>query len=162
MPARFINMIRERHLVEYDDGKFDNWCIYLKRYNSRRYPPHDTEYFSVLQELGDKYGHKRIYDDFVKIYSATSKHIDNETLRLISVLSENYNADAEEIEIWFTVIYAGMIAEENKQYTRLGKRIKRLGMHQTLIDKLSPLIAANFSRGKAWRELDIIMKAKGF
>lgn len=55
-----------------------------------------------------------------------------------------------------------MIAEENKDYAILKKRIKRLGMHQILIEKISPEKASNFSRGRNWRELDKICKEYGF
>ena len=44
----------------------------------------------------------------------------------------------------------GMITEENKRNTRLGKRIKRLGMHQVLIEEIQPAIAVNFSRVMGW------------
>lgn len=35
-----------------------------------------------------------------------------------------------------------MVAEENKLGTKLGKRIKRLGIHQVLYDRYSPAAAA--------------------
>ena len=60
------------------------------------------------------------------------------------------------------VIYAAMVAEENKQFTRLGKRIKRLGVHQLLKEGLSPKEAANWSRGKAWRDLAAECEKRGF
>lgn len=43
-----------------------------------------------------------------------------------------------------------MVAEENKKYSVLGKRIKRLGIYQVLMDEkpLCATQAANFSRGK--------------
>lgn len=63
---------------------------------------------------------------------------------------------------WFNVLYAGMIAEENKENTILKKRIKRLGVHQVLIDNVSPGETAVFSKGKKWKELDEIMRLKGF
>jgi hypothetical protein len=66
------------------------------------------------------------------------------------------------IDIWFTVIYAGMVAEENKKNAKLKKRIKRLGMFQVLIEKKSAEYAANFSKGKKWKELDTIMLSAGF
>ena len=68
----------------------------------------------------------------------------------------------EEADTWFTIIYAGMIAEENKANTILKKRIKRLGMHQLLLENYKAEDAANFSRNKKWKELDAIMKQKGF
>lgn len=56
----------------------------------------------------------------------------------------------------------GMIAEENKENTQLGKQIKRLGVHQVLIEKMGCNEAANFSKGIRWRQIDAICSSKGF
>jgi hypothetical protein len=37
-----------------------------------------------------------------------------------------------------------------------------LGIHQVLIDEISPEEAAVFSKGKKWKELDEIMRLKRF
>jgi len=149
-------------ILTFDYGAFDAWCVYLQNPNQPKYAPTDLQYFRRLQQLGQIHGCKKIYEDFVKFYTITSKKIDHQVLDLISKLSVTYGNDALEIEILFTIIYAGMIAEENKEFAILKKRIKRLGMHQTLIDKESPEFASNFSRGKKWRELDLLCKTKGF
>ena len=165
--TRLIKNIRGRHLVEFDKGLFDDWCVYLTRYGAYRYAPKDTEYFTILQNLGAKHECQQIYNDFLKFYSLTTKEIDTKVLELITQISDNYGTDAEEIDIWFTVIYAGMIAEENKAFSKLGKRIKRLGMYQVLCEKTDPHVAANFSRkpkdytGRWWKYLDSIMVPKG-
>ncbi|WP_316736030.1 DUF7004 family protein [Pedobacter aquatilis] len=148
--------------IEFDNGNFDDWCVYLSKPNERRYAPLDTEYFERLQALGRKYTTQKIYNDFIKFYTLTDKNISEVILRLIDAISDEYVEDEQEINIWFTVIYAGMIAEENKANAILKKRVKRLGMHQVLIQHLSPAYAANFSKGKKWKELDLIMKTNGF
>ena len=148
--------------LSFDSGKFDRWCVYLQQPNQPKRAPTDLQYFMRLWQLGQTHGCKKIYDDFLKFYNLTSKNIEQPVLDLISKISTTYNDDALEIEILFTIIYAGMIAEENKEFTKLKKRIKRLGIHQTLIDKESPEFASNFSKGKKWRELDQLCKAKGF
>lgn len=56
----------------------------------------------------------------------------------------------------------GMIAENRKVNTRLGKRIKRLGVHEILIDNLTVNYAANNTRGIEWEEIDIMCKKRGF
>jgi hypothetical protein len=56
----------------------------------------------------------------------------------------------------------GMIAEERKAGTRLGKRIKRLGVHKFLIEKKTVTEAANFMRGMGWRQIDAMCKERGF
>ena len=55
-----------------------------------------------------------------------------------------------------------MIAEKNKEGTVLKERIKRLGMHQLLMLNYSPEVAANFSKGKKAKDLDIICRGYGF
>jgi hypothetical protein len=66
------------------------------------------------------------------------------------------------VENIFGILYAGMIAEEQKDKKILGKRIKRLGVHQVLVELVDPKIAANYSRGKRWSDLDIECKQRGF
>ncbi len=148
--------------IEFDSGCFDNWCVFVTKTNGERFAPTDNKYFSRLQLLGERYGPRKIYDDFVVIYNRTTKVVESHVFELISVLSKSYSDDALEIEIWFSVLYAGMIAEENKEHAILKKRIKRLGMHQVLIQGDSPETAATFSKGKKWRELDKIMQVLGF
>ena len=55
-----------------------------------------------------------------------------------------------------------MIAERNKRYTVLKERIKRLGMYQILVLDYSSGDAANFSKGKKAKDLDVICKGYGF
>jgi len=55
-----------------------------------------------------------------------------------------------------------MIAEERKANTRLGKRIKRLGIHALLMESVSVANAANFMRGMGWREIDRLCRERGF
>lgn len=160
--SRLVKKVQGKHLVEFDNGIFDQWCVFLTREGMPRYAPKDTEYFSVLKNMGVKYGPAKIYNDFIQYYTHTSKYLDNKLLDLITNLSNDYENDAEEMDIWFTVIYAGMIAEENKINAVLKKRIKRLGMHQVLLENMDPVIAANFSKGKKWKELDTMMKERGF
>lgn len=160
--GRVIKKINNQAIVEYDKGRFDDWCVYLTKGNGSRYAPVDKEYFKALWEFSLVYGTQRIYDDYVRVYDLTDKSINPKVLDLITQIASTYDKDSEEIDIWFTVIYAGMVAEENKAFTILKKRIKRLGMHQVLIEKLDSNYAANFSKGKKWRELDVIMSEKGF
>jgi len=161
MPQK-INNFGDGGFIEFDSGCFDEWCVFVTKPNGKRFAPTDTYYFSKLKILGEKYGHQKIYDDFVVIYNRTTKNIDTQVFGLISSLSKSYNNDSFEMEIWLNVLYAGMIAEENKKNAILKKRIKRLGMFQVLIENISPEKAAVFSKGKKWRELDELMKSKGF
>lgn len=157
-----ISTINNINIIEFDNGSFDTWCVYLKRGDARRYSPKDIEYFTFFQQQGLVYGNKIIYNDFVEIYSKTTNALDTSVLTLIKKISTTYPQNAEEMEIWFTIIYAAMIAEENKANTVLKKRIKRLGMYQILIQNMAPEEAAKFSKGKSASSLDIIMQIAGF
>lgn len=161
MPQK-LNQFSNGGFIEFDNGNFDEWCVYVTKPNGERFAPSDVQYFSRLKKLGLKYGHRKIYDDFVVIFNRTSPKTDPDIFSLISLLSRFYSSDALEMEIWFNVLYAGMIAEENKVNAILKKRMKRLGMHQLLIEGAEPEIAAFFSKGKKWEELDQLMRDRGF
>lgn len=160
--ATLVKRVSNSHLIEFDQGAFDGWCVYLTRAGQMRYAPKDAEYFSALCRLAEQHGAAQVYGDFVAVYTRTGPQVDPGVLELISRLAGRYQADAREMDIWLTVIYAGMVAEENKAHGILKKRIKRLGIHQVLREGMFPEEAATFSRGKNWRELDALMKQKGF
>jgi hypothetical protein len=157
-----LNHFGNGGFIEFDSGCFDGWCVFVTTPGNKRFAPTDVQYFSRLKKLSEKFGPQKIYDDFVVIYNRTTKNVDSKVFELIAVLSRFYETDALEMELWLNVIYAGMIAEENKENAILKKRIKRLGIHQVLIDEISPEEAAVFSKGKKWKELDEIMKLKRF
>lgn len=159
---KLIKVIKNR-VVEYDKGKFDDYCVYIKDKDGGRYAPKDNEYFAYFNSLNVTTKNRDdIYKDYVRIYLLTTSKIEETVLKTITSISDEYGSESEMTDVYFTVIYAGMVAEENKQYAILKKRIKRLGMHQVLKDNISPEIAASFSKGRKWRELDKIMKEKGF
>lgn len=159
---RPIAQISPITVIEFDRGTFDDWCVVVNTKGEKRYAPKDVEYFSRLQELGKVHGAEQIYNDFLKIYDRTTKEIDPKVTELITLLSNAYGKDAFEIKKWFVVLYAGMIAEENKAKAILKKRIKRLGMYQTMMLKMPPAEAAVFSKGKKWQALDRVCKGFGF
>jgi|LZCG01.1.fsa_nt_gb hypothetical protein len=147
--------------ISYAQGKFDRFCVFVTE-SGKRYAPSDKEYFIRFSQLAKDFDAEKIYDDFVRIYDMTSNKIQESVFVQIRKLAKTYVPREKEMMKWFSVLYAGMVAEENKQYTRLGKRIKRLGMYQVLILKRPPLHAANYSRNRKWFELDDIMTQYGF
>lgn len=159
---RLIKNLKNNRKIIFDQGKFDNWCVYVVEGNGDKKAPFDEEYFTDLKLLNNTYGENKVYKDFLRIYSFTDKTINPDVLNIIEEITNTYKEeDRIIIEQWFTVIYAGMIAEENKALSILKKRIKHLGVHQVLIQGLSPYHAAKFSYGKKWRELDVIMRQYG-
>ena len=152
--------------LKFGHGNFDDWCVFLTRktdnINVEDFKPRDWQYFKKLQHYASIYGDDLLYKDFVAIYDATSKNISSDVFDKIKCLSKKYVGNELNISIIFSILYMGMIAEENKKGTHLGKRIKRLGMHQILKENVNYKEAANFSRNKRWQYLDKICKNKGF
>ena len=145
--------------VYFSAGKFDNYCVYVKK-NNTVFAPRDTKYFTFFQSLAQDYGKEKIYADFLIVYVNTTNKIEPNVISLIKKISKTYNEiDREQVELWLTVIYYAMVAEENKENAVLKKRIKALGMYQTLILDMPPEQAAKYSYGKNWKELDKIMKS---
>lgn len=159
---RIIKEFDDGSILEYDKGSFDDWCVYLRRPSGSRRPPRDTDYFEQLKLFADRYGVNRIYGDYVKVYHLTGKQVDEKALHDISAISDTYGEDKLAIDMIFSILYMAMIAEEQKAHTKLGKRIKRLGIHKLLEENCSVKESADFMRGMGWREIDILCKERGF
>ncbi len=160
--GRIIKEFTDGSYLEYDRGKFDDWCVYLSRPGKGRKPPLDTEYFKQMREFAEEYDTEVLYNDFVEVYDLVKKEVYEDDLNAISEIAEAYGGDSVEIDIIFTILYMAMIAEEQKRYTKLGKRIKRLGVHMVLVENKNIYEAANFMRGMGWREIDALCRERGF
>ncbi len=160
--STLITRFVDGSFLEFGKGAFDDWCVYLTRPYHTRVAPNDREYFASFQKLARAHTARKIYDDFVKIYEVTTREITATALRLIETCAKMYKLDAVEIEILFAIVYAGMVAEENKEKTKLGKRVKRLGMYQVLLENMAADEAATFSKGKKWQEIDGECRKRGF
>ena len=158
-----IKKFEDGSFLEYDDGRFDKWGVYYTDSNGNRKAPKDTDYFKDLYNFSKKYGNERIYSDYVRIYNKTNKYIEEETISYIEQIAKGYELlDRMEIEKMFMILYMGMIAEENKERTKLGKRIKRLGVHTLLVENRPIKESATFMTGKRWQLLDKLCKERGF
>lgn len=160
--GQHIKTFSDNSFIEYDQGNFDKWCVYYTSANGVRTPPRDTDYFRELKKLADKYGAERIYKDYVNVYDMTGKQLEPNKLQIISDIASVYGRDALTVDIIFSILYVAMISEEKVVYTRLGKRIKRLGVHLLLLENASVSYAANIMRGKKWYEIDADCKERGF
>lgn len=157
-----IKVFNNGSFLEYDRGSFDDWCVYFSKGDGKRKPPRDMDYFSQLKDLAKKYSSERIYNDYVRVYDLTGKEVEESALLKITEIASSYGNDALDIDIIFSILYMAMIAEERKQYTRLGKRIKRLGIYKLLIEKSNIYEAANFMRGMNRKDIDELCKNRGF
>ena len=158
-----IKTFSDGSYLEYADGSFDQWCVYMVNPARHfRQPPKDIHYFGFLQSQAQVFGHQKIYNDFVALYEATRKDVEQSVLDKIDAIAATYANAALEFSKIYTILYMGMLAEEKKAGTRLGKRIKRLGVHKLLIEKRTVDEAANFMRGMNWRTIDTMCKERGF
>ena len=160
--GQLIKEFENGTFLEYDRGGFDDWCVYFTDTNGTRKPPRDVDYFKQLTELAEKYSVEKVYTDYVQVYNLTGKEVEQPALAEISRISASYGRYALDVDIIFSILYMAMIAEERKKYTRLGKRIKRLGIYKLLIEKRSVYEAANFMRGMGWRDIDALCRERGF
>lgn len=136
-------------------------CLF-NRFRRRAKSTKRCRLFKKLELLAGKHGPQRIYDDYVSLYLITSNKVDDVVFTEISEIASLYNEDSLEIEKTFSILYMAMIAEEQKVYTKLGKRIKRLGVHMLLCEDASPDYAANFMKGMRWQEIDALCEERHF
>lgn len=148
--------------LTYDQGSFDRYCVYLARPKDRRAPPRDVQYFTQLQRFGKTHGVDKVYSDFVWVYAETGRVVESRIMAAITEKTTSYGPDALEADIVFSVLHAAMVAEENKANTRLGKRVKRLGVHQLLIEDMSPQDASKFSVGMSAPAIAAECERRGF
>lgn len=160
--GQLIKSFPDGSFLEYDRGSFDDWCVYLTKPSGNRKPPRDTDYFRQIKAFAQVYGVERVYSDYVEVYEITGKQVENSVLQTITTIAAEYEEDALEMDIILSILYMAMIAEEQKRFTRLGKRIKRLGIYKLLLENASVLDAANFMRGMGWRDIDALCKQRGF
>jgi transcription initiation factor IIF auxiliary subunit len=161
--AQLVKKLQNNRSVLFDKGKFDDWCVYLVESNGVKKAPFDQTYFHELYTLSLHYPMNKVYDDFILIYDQTTKSIELSVVSLIDEIVKTYSIEHQVlVEQWMTVLYAGMIAEENKQFAILKKRVKRLGMYQVFALQMPAMEAAKFSTNKNWKDLDEIMKGYGF
>lgn len=148
--------------VEFSRGNFDQWCVYHIGIDGSRRPPRDTDYFAALPHLALIVGAPTLYQDFVAIYDRVRWEPELMVFEEIDQRSSRYHPQELQFQQCLTFMYLGMIAEENKENTKLGKRIKRLGVHSILVEGKPIDYAANFMRGMKWPEISKMCHERGF
>ena len=138
----------------YDRGRFDEYRVTLQSGDGAiRKSPTNNEFFEFLLNLDEP---EQTWNVFLDIANQINATTDFEDIRL-----DLSGCDLEGRKMWGGLV-AAMISEERKQHTRLGKRIKMIGVYQTLILGMSPQNAASWSYGKEWKEIDEECKKYGF
>ena len=161
MATRIVNFSNGSYL-EFDKGKFDDFCVFLCSKDGQRKAPLDKDYFSHLQKIALLHGTKKVWDNFVTLYDLTNNRLDQKAYELIDSCANDYGDDRELIKQCFYILYASMIAENNKENTKLGKRIKRLGLHTLLVEGKSIEYSVSFMRGMSWQKIDLLCQNRGF
>ena len=109
--------------------------------------------------MGKQYGNDNVYSDFIRVYDVSVYDYDDDmAYSVIQDVDKNYRQNTEH---WWSVFYKTMVAEERKENSILGKRIKRLGVYNVLYDKFSPKYTANYMKGMYWEDLDKLMEERG-
>ena len=150
------------NVLYFAEGRFDKWCVYEKNSYGKRIIPRDVEYFTELLKLTNYFKRDDIYNDYISIYDLTTKNFDNNVVDVIKKISLKYGEFKSEVFRTFSILYMAMIAEENKANTKVGRRIKRLGVYYLLFKDKSPEFCANFMRKMPWQEIDKLCKEGGF
>ena len=157
-----IKSFSDGSYLKYGQGSFDEWCIYFTQKDGTSYAPRDEDYFTWLKQLADNHGVTETYDDYVRIYNQTGKQVEESVLDEISEIAASYGRDALKADVTFSILYMAMIAEEQRKNTRLGKRIKRLGVHKLLIENSSASEAASFMCDMKWEKIAKLCWERGF
>ena len=161
MPTRIIDFSDGSYL-EFDSGRFDKYCVYICQPDGTRKAPLDSDYFKDLVTLAERHGREIIWNDFLKIYEMTSIELDSIVNSYISKALAKYEPDQDLAKQAFYVLYAGMIAENNKEFTKLGKRIKRLGVHSLLVENQTIEYSVSFMKELSWIAIDTMCIVRGF
>lgn len=148
-----IKTFADGSTIEFDQGNFDGWCVYLNKPDGSRYAPTDKYYFYIIRKLAERHGSGLLWDLFYRMYRKTTKEIDPVILDGITTFADKVAPHSIQCDIAFTCVYLGMIAENNKERTKLGSDIKFIAMYQLLIKNMPVDEVVNWSRGKGWHEL---------
>lgn len=143
----------DRTVLIYDRGRFDDFRVSFYWDTTYLYSPTDVYLFSILLMLRNN---QQVWESIIEL----SKQINKES-EFMKINTPRLMGSLEEDKI-FSVLAAAMLAEEKKHSTKLGKRVKLLGCYQVLIEDLSPIEAANWSRGKNWHTIACEHQKHGF
>lgn len=134
--------------------------------------PEDVEYLQELRELAEEYGKDDVWNSFMELYECIPQKrgvsIDRKMTAKSAQVASRY-PNEERMRLLFDCLLCTMIAENNRlkcygsSYdTRLGKKIKALGVYQAIYETSMTIAeVANFSRKKGWREIDAECAKRG-
>ena len=148
-------------------GRFDDWCVFVfDSVRSKFFFPLDYDYLYWIKCLGERFGNERVYFDFVLLYDCVRRGVSNRECYVVtSMVDEGYVG--VDTQVWWVIFFMTMYAECMKENTRLGKRIKRLGVYNVLVDGDDVEYVTQYMKNDeglpGWFEyLDRLMRDRGF
>lgn len=157
MNSREFRNIGMGMTIFFGKGKYDDWCAYIgvmqPNGNMLCSMPSDKVYFEMVSILAGQFGVDAIYDDIKHIFEQTRKELDGSLLDNIYRMSLQYVGAQEMAYATLMMLYYGMVAEENRPGTYLGRSVKMNGIHSLLKGGRSIETAASECRDKSWRDI---------
>jgi hypothetical protein len=137
---------QDGQMLVFDTGRFDVFRVSFYDASGKYLDsPTDIQLFSFLLTLGNNQAAWDIITLIAGQIHQRTKLGDLDIPALSGTLEE---------QKMFSALAAAMIAEERKANSKLHKRVKLLGCYQVLMQGMEPRLAANWSRGQRWREID--------
>ena len=165
--ARDKHFLADNLCIFFARGKIDNWCAYIaqKDIDGRwhLYAPKDKFYFErvyYVAYMQSKAYPKRKISAYQKLYNeilhiaeimfSNPTKVDDTICAEIDRIANRYGDEEESyrsmLRLALYEIYYGMIAEENKENTILGRKIKMLGLYDMLIEQKVIDVACDCNR----------------
>ena len=151
----------------FDRGNFDEWCVHCMKPDGKMWFAYDSEYLSWIKRMAKFHGKDKVYKDFISIYNSACYNFNMKNgYEVIKEVASHYPSK-DTTEHWWTYFWMTMVAEERKENAIVGKKIKRLAVHNLLYDnyKLSYVLKYMDTRRNPnmnWRVLDDLCYERGF
>lgn len=158
-----LRLFRDGSRLEFGKGHLDQWTVYLARPHAAKVAADEAESLARLERLAAAQGPQLLYADFIVIYHRCNYQIQPYMFDLIHAMGRSYGERDLEVEVAFSMAYAGMVALERRHRSRPGvKRRRRLGVHMLLVEGRGAAAAAALGRAMSWDELAAACAARGF
>lgn len=155
--ARQLTKIGMGQFLLFGKGSFDDWTPYVATVMTDgsvmcSYPS-DKHYFEIAAGLANGHGPDKVYDDVRYLYARCGKEFDPALAAELAKISLTYGRDHEWAYNMLMHAYFGMLSEENKPGTALGRSLKMNGFYSFLRAGRPFDAAADECRGRSWQEI---------
>lgn len=151
---RLLSTLTDSSKVYFTKGSFDAFLVKVTRPDGSTFMPRDDEFFTLVKDFASRFTAETVWYYLLGVSTSITAHSRVSDFKIPECFIE--------YEYLICYMIAAMIAEENKANAIIGKRMKLLGLHQVLMDGFTCHTAANWSKGKPWREIDAECKRRGF